>query len=378
MVYVFPGEGRTGDTLIAFCEQARERLDQATQSNETQRGAIAARIQGASLYTSNASLEVTVYAVDTGYFDLYHETLLCGRLVTEYDVNQANRAIVLDEGAALSLFSESEPLGRSLTLNDAEYEVTGVIRGGRRIGEADAYVAYIPLTAASSQGMQPTSIECSAPARENIGQSILFRDMFESWRPDGSFYDLAREKMGAAMPLRLAAALFAIAFLLMLVNRWNLRAWKRICHYRAELRTKYVRQLLIRIVGDVLLLMAGYGACIGAGFLLMQFLAQPLTIFPEWVPEVIVEISSLKTRFWSLAWEGASAVRCLCRDAFRIQLGGTLILWGVLTAALGFLLRMIPLLAVRKKAEPWREPTQTMNDRNLPLHPDDERREMAV
>lgn len=354
MVYVVsaPEVTREGHELGSLCAQAQDCLDGVTALNETRRGSVAARMQHRELSADNAGLSATVYAVGAGYFENHYERLLCGRLVSEADIHRARRVIVLDEGAALALFSESEPLGRTLLLDGTVYEVAGVIRGGRRIGESDGYVAYIPLTAADRLAMQPDTLELTAPARENMGQSILLRDTLKAWRPDGSFYDLAKEKLGAMMPLRLFALLSGVALLLALVNRWNIRTWNRVRFYTVKLRTRYARSLLPAMLRSALCTVLGYAALIGLGFLLAKLFTDPLIVFPEWVPEVIVEIRSLQMCFWSLANESAAAVRYLCRDACRVELAGGLILWGTLTAAIGLLLHHIPLLTRYAKAAP--------------------------
>lgn len=354
MIYVVsaPDVTTEGHELGSLCTQAQERLDEVTALNETQRGSVAARMQHRELNADNAALSATVYAVGAGYFENHYERLLCGRLVSEADISLAQRVIVLDESAALVLFSENEPLGRTLLLDGTSYEVSGVIRGSRRVGEADGYVAYIPLTTADQLAMQPDTVELTAPARENMGQSILLRDTLKAWRTDGSFYDLAKEKLRATMSLRLLALFSGIALLLVLVNRWNIRNWNRVRFYIVELRTRYVRSLLPAMIRSAICAVLGYAALIGLGFLLARLFTDPLTVFPEWVPEVIVEIRSLQMCFWSLANESSAAVRFLCRDACRVELAGGLILWGTLTVSIGLLLHHVPFLTRYIKATP--------------------------
>ena len=357
MIYVVsaPAVTKDGHELGSLCAQAQERLDEVTALNGTQRGSVAARMQHRELSTKNTGLSTTVYAVNAGYFENHYEQLLCGRLVSESDISRAQRVIILDENAALALFSESAPLGRALLLDGATYEVAGVIRGGRRIGEADGYVAYIPLTAADQMAMQADTVELTAPACEDMGQSILLRDTLRAWLSDGSFYDLTKEKLGAMMPLRLFAFLAGLALLLALVNRWNIRTWNRVRFYIVELRTRYARSLLPAMLRSAFCALMGYAALIGFGFLLAKLFTDPLIVFPEWVPEVIVEISSIKTCFWTLVNDSAVAVRYLCRDTCRVNLAGGLILWGTLTAAIGLLLHHIPFLIDHQKAAPLPE-----------------------
>lgn len=354
MMYVIdaPIVTANGGELGKICAQAQAHLDEVTALNETPRGTVAARIQHRNLSTDTAGLSATVYAVGSDYLENHYERLLCGRFIGEYDMKQAKPSIVLDERAALALFSESEPIGRTLSLDGMVYEVAGVIRCGRRIGEADAHLAYIPLTTADRLAMQPSAIELTAPASENVGQSILLRDTLKMWQPDGSFYDLAKEKLGAVMPLRLFALLFGSTLLLSWLNRWNIRTWNRVSAYIVELRTRYVRDLLPAMLCSGLWIVIGYATLIGFGFLLAKLFTDPLIVFSEWVPEVMVEISSIKMRFWTLADEAAVAVRYLCRDACCTEVAKSLILWGTLSAAIGLFLHHVPFLTEYRKAAP--------------------------
>lgn len=77
----------------------------------------------------SGSAEATVYAVGSGYFDVVHETLLSGRLISEADIKRKENVIVIDESTALSFFAGDDPLNGKVTLNGIEYEVAGVIKG---------------------------------------------------------------------------------------------------------------------------------------------------------------------------------------------------------------------------------------------------------
>ena len=53
---------------------------------------------------------------------------------------------------------------------------------------------------------------------------------------------------------------------------------------------------------DALAALMGYAAWGAAIWRLADFSIQPLYVFTEWVPEVVVELSSLTERFWALHW----------------------------------------------------------------------------
>ena len=85
--------------------------------------------------------------------------------------------------------------------------------------------------------------------------------------------------------------------------------------------------------------MLGYGALIGLTWLLMVFSAQPLYVFTEWVPENIVEWSSIRKVFWSLVSDSARLVRVGSRELRAIEFWGGLTRWGTVLLLLGGAMR---------------------------------------
>ena len=110
------------------------------------------------------------------------------------------------------------------------------------------------------------------------------------------------------------------------------------------LRTRYARDLVLPIAGSAALCLLGYGLLVVALWALAAFSIQPLLVFTEWIPEVIVELSSLRNRFWALAGAAAPAVRVVTREVCRVELGRGLLRWGLMAALLGAALRGIPWL----------------------------------
>ncbi|OGG01423.1 hypothetical protein A2Z33_02705, partial [Candidatus Gottesmanbacteria bacterium RBG_16_52_11] len=74
-----------------------------------------------------------------------------GRIITQNDVERSRRVIVLGNKPAKDLFGEGvNPVGKSLSLNEIQYEIVGVLKskgGGGAMGSADDFAA-IPLTTA--------------------------------------------------------------------------------------------------------------------------------------------------------------------------------------------------------------------------------------
>ena len=337
-----PAVTQEGGELNAFYEDAQKQIAAIADSIEA--GAVGARLQGATLTTDESdSVQATIYAVGSGYFDVVHETLLSGRLVSEADVKRKENVIVIDESTALSFFAGDDPLKGKVTLNGIEYEVAGVIKGGRRLGETDEHVAYIPITTASDNALTMQTVEIVAKTTDSTtGSAILMRDSLEAWQSGGSFYNYDKLTMGAMMPLRWIALFLGAALLLSLVARLNAAAWGRICYYADQLKTRYARDMFWSMAASVLLCLLGYAALAGAAFLLAQFVIAPLYVFTEWVPEVVVEMKSIASRFWSLNNANAAAIRLVSRAYCVTETGQGLLRWGVIAALLGIAMNGIP------------------------------------
>ena len=237
MQYVLPAPGATqeGGELEALYEAGRKQMD--TISDSLTGYAIGARKQGANVSVDGGqSVAVTLYAVGEGYFDVIHETLTNGRTISVTDVRSAANAIVLDESTALKLFSGDDPIGGEVKLDGLTFEVAGVIRSGRRIGEVDEHVAYVPITSVSRQAMQMQTVEVTARSTQSVASSILMEDTLAGWQKGGSFYSMDKLALGAVMPLRWMVLIVGCLVLLGLLARLNAQAWGRICFYADQLK----------------------------------------------------------------------------------------------------------------------------------------------
>ena len=109
--------------------------------------------------------------------------------------------------------------------------------------------------------------------------------------------------------------------------------------FRQALKQSYIKALIPRLLGIIALTLLGYAALIGVTYLLMVFSAQPLYVFTEWVPENIVEWSSISKVFWSLTASAGRLVRIGTRELRVVQFWGGIMRWGMISLLLGFALR---------------------------------------
>ena len=90
--------------------------------------------------------------------------------------------------------------------------------------------------------------------------------------------------------------------------------------------------MMRQVFGSAALWLLGLAAISGAAFALLSLLIEPLYVFTEWVPEVIVEWSSLEARFWELTTAMAKPVKVQTAEYARVCFFGTLLRWGVISA----------------------------------------------
>ena len=338
-----PAASKDGGELEDLYEAGQKQL--AGMADTLKDYGIGARKQGASLSKpAGTALDTVVYAVGEGYFDAVHETLIAGRTISHADVQKAEDVIVLDERAALAMFPGDDPLGKEVELDGKTFEVAGVIRADRRLGERDEHICYIPITTASRSGMRMQTVEVNAHGTTAQGSSILMKDTLSAWKPGGSFYDFDKLALGAVMPMRWLLLFAGAAFLLSLLSRMNAFTWGRLVYYNDQLKTRYARDMAAGMAGSLFLTVLGYVLLGAAAFLLAKFSIEPLYVFTEWVPEVVVELSSLQSRFWSLNDANAQAVRYVSSRLCQMEMGQGFLRWGLLAALAGLALHGIPWL----------------------------------
>lgn len=108
---------------------------------------------GSFSYKGN-TVSTEVWGLWENYFDVAKYEPEYGRIITQNDVERSRRVIVLGNKPAKDLFGEgTNPVGKTLTLNDVQFEIVGIIKskgGGGAMGSADDFAA-IPLTTAMRQ-----------------------------------------------------------------------------------------------------------------------------------------------------------------------------------------------------------------------------------
>ena len=91
-----------------------------------------------------------------------------------------------------------------------------------------------------------------------------------------------------------------------------------------------------RLLGYLLMMAAGYAALLAGAYFALQYALEPLYVFTEWVPAVLVEYSEISKTLWAL-WQGAAHLMTLqTPEVARLRHFASLMQTGCM--ALGFAL----------------------------------------
>lgn len=327
------GETDIKEALLAR-ENAAEQLSDCTSAI-----AVGAAGETVSVSAGEKSGSATIYAVGEGWFEVYPVFLLEGRRMTETELRQGERVALLDSGLAFSLFGAELPSDARARIGEVEYRVIGTIRHRRSVGEAEAGCAYVPLLSAPEAKRDAVII--AARPIEDSGAGTMFESAMRSlWRSDGCFYSIRKEAMRQMMLPRVLLLIFGMSGILALLRRMNALFSRKAGDYREKLRWNYFGATLPALMRLMLLSLAGYGAIVGLMYALFAFSVQPLTVFTEWVPENIVELTSLKNVFWSLMGSAAKLVKTGTRELRRIEFYGAVLRWSTIAVLAGRILAL--------------------------------------
>lgn len=286
---------------------------------------------------ASTSRSGTLALVTQGFFDVRTKFLLEGRLPSEQELHDGARVAVLDEQLAFQLFPTTQPTQGRVLIGEAWYRVIGVVRHTRSPGEAEAFGAYIPLMGAEGVRADLVMVEAGTGGLAGAARALLQAGQ-EVLGNDGDFYDLSKEVMRATMLLRVLTVLFAFYALKWILRGLNARTRRAVDGWREEIRTQYFRRMFPRVAGRCALLLLGYAAILTAGYGVLTLTIRPMYVFTEWIPDVIVEWSSISARAGELIAAAAKPVSIRTPQLTEIRFWGALLRWGVICLLSGTVL----------------------------------------
>ena len=298
---------------------------------------ITARDYGFAFSGEGGSATATLTAVGENWFSVYPRYLVSGRLMTEQELRDGDRLIVLDEPLAFKLFPTVDPIGRELTIGSERYEVIGVVRYRRSVGEYEQYQAYIPYTSAAEDRLPMEVVEVCGVALPQSGASRAFEDAGENWQDGGTFIDTDKEAMRGGIVARALAIALGLYLILYLLRRLNRRAASFGANIRARLQTEYFRDMLPGLLPRFFRLALGYAALLAAALGVLTLAIEPMYVFTEWIPDVLVELSSITERFWQLTSAAAAPIAIRTKEYAEVRFWSGLVRWGAISALTGAL-----------------------------------------
>ena len=289
--------------------------------------------EGVSLSAGAQSVgNVTLYETMGGYFEVYPRQFSAGRPLTRGDGK--NAVIVLDDRLAFQLFGDRDPVGLEASIGDQKFEVVGMCARRRGVGDAGEYAAWIPLGANGAPACAVMVLSAGGGAEDSM-RTVFENDAAEAFGAGQAFH-LGKERSRGTILLRAV---------LILVGFWILKAWIRLfrrktAEWIAELREKgklkYPHQMLGSILGRSAEILIFGAVIIAAAAGLVMWAAQPMTVFPEWVPDNLVSAASIAKRFRELTAAAAAPVRFGTPETAEIRFWSGMIRWGTVLALLGF------------------------------------------
>ena len=294
----------------------------------------------ASVSAGSVNQTCAVYAVGEGWFEADPVFLTAGRRLTETELKLGDKVAMVDEQLAFQLFGSELPEDAKATIDGVEYAVVGAYRHRRSVGEAAQYSAYVPLLSAN-QNARDELLFIAVPVANTGARTMFESTMRANWEQDGSFISIGKEALRQRMIVRMLLLVFGLSVIFRLMRRMNgaaARSWTR---FQERLRWNYFRTAAPSLMVFLGICLLGYGALLALLYALAAFSIQPLYTFTEWVPENVVEWSSLKAVFWSLAGDSAKLVRVGTRELRIVEFWGKILRWGTLGALYGALLLRI-------------------------------------
>ena len=289
---------------------------------------VSGKAQHMTLSTDISETEGTVYAVDLGFFDFRPEALKDGRLISGGDIKDCRDVILIDESTAYQLFPAGDALGKTILLGGRSWVVIGIIKDQARFGEADRSLAYIPITAAITQGQPMQTLEICIRRGKGETPTASLQSALTGWRGGGTFYELSKEKAAARIPLRWCAVILGCCLIRWLLHLLTDYAKRQYALLREKLQAQYATRLIGWATGRITMLLLGFLLAGIAAYAVLSLITKAALIFPEWVPDKPFSPASYVSCFWSLHQNAALSVQFASREKAILLLGARLIRWG--------------------------------------------------
>ena len=172
MLIVMSGGRTATGARLASGEGARLTVDDMNaieKQVEGISGITASVSRSYQLVYSNQNWTSRVEGTMPAGLDIQNYELKDGRVFSQRDLNSRNRVAVIGKTVADNLFENENPVGATIRINKAPFQVVGVLKGkGQSAGGTDQDdIVYIPLTTAMNRMMGVTYVQRITIQAEN-------------------------------------------------------------------------------------------------------------------------------------------------------------------------------------------------------------------
>lgn len=279
-------------------------------------------------------------AVGPNHFVVHPALPLVGRLLHEDEMEAGERVALIDEQLAIALFKMTDVVDRDIFLQGQAYRVVGVLRHQKYVeDQADRFV-YVPMATVAKDASLPLQmLRVSAVPVENGGAMDVFGNEVQALKPGGTLYDLRRERIGATIWARFLACGVGFALLGMLITKFVQSIVNLQQQMKRKLENQYASRLLPYLIGHVLVRLIALAALAAIAAGMMTLLLKPIEVYPQYVPDILVEPESILKTFWELRRAESALIVLRTPQVNRlIYFGGMCNIATILTLAGGCLL----------------------------------------
>lgn len=310
--------------LVSTLAQLREELPEAVASAYTlQRGT---QVETAS----GRAASCAVYSIAEGWFDLYHRTLVSGRLLGEGEIQGGQHVAIVNTSLAYALWGDTEVVGGRLLLQQEEFEVVGVVEHRQEPGQTESGELYLPLAAAMEMGLSgEIQVLVGNEVRPTVFASIASRGL-----PGGQLTQLSKERIRAGLPLRYLCVLLLLLFLQWLLKNINRLTRRSIAAWRVRQTQVYGVQMILPTLLMVMQWLACYGVWLVMVYFTLQCAVAPAYVFPEWIPEDPSRLSSYGRAIRNALAQGASLQTTVTESVLAVRHYGAWLKAGTLLGML--------------------------------------------
>ena len=291
---------------------------------------ISGKAQKLMIPGNREDIAVTVYATDRQFFDVCHETLIHGRLISNSDIRKESKVAVIDQDLANKIHTGGNAIGKTILIDHSEWEIIGIVDSQTKLGEATDNIVYVPLSSAMIANLPIQTVEIRIVCEAGLLKHALIQNALQALLPGGEFMQLELEKQYALLPLRWGVLLCSLRSYGRLIKKCNQWLRTQIVCFQSKLQSHYPGQLAAWIIKKSLFLLFGFAWITVYSILIMHFSMDSIRILSDWIPGNMVSITSFLDKFWDNLQKSSCSVQYFSWEKYSIQFSQRFVTWGSL------------------------------------------------